>query len=212
MNERVIILCFCIPFLVNSVFNQFVHDDTPAIVRNKDVQGQTSIKDLLLNDYWGKPMSDPSSHKSYRPLTVLTFRLNRLIFGRSPVSFHIVNILLHLFMVDRVYSFLIGVKVKNQTAMIAAILFGLHPIHSEAVANCVGRAEVISSHLVLSAITHRDQPLISGIFTFLAMMSKETGVMCLLILIAIEIISLFRNRENILENKLKILRFTKKRG
>lgn len=195
MNERVIVLCFCIPFLVNSVFNQFVHDDTPAIVRNKDVQGQTSIKDLLLNDYWGKPMSDPSSHKSYRPLTVLTFRLNRLIFGRSPISFHMVNILLHLFMVDRIYEFLIGVKVKNQTSMIAAILFGLHPIHSEAVANCVGRAEVISSHLVLSAIIHRDQPLISGIFTFLAMMSKETGVMCLLILIAIEIISLFREKD-----------------
>ena len=73
MNERVIILCFCIPFLVNSVFNQFVHDDTPAIVRNKDVQGQTSIKDLLLNDYWGKPknikQAKPLSQDEYRKRT-----------------------------------------------------------------------------------------------------------------------------------------------
>ena len=74
----------------------------------------------------------------------------------------------------------------------SSLLFGVHPLHSEAVANCVGRAEIISSHFVLSAIIYRDHALSSGIFTFLAMMSKETGVMCLPILVSIEIIRFFR--------------------
>lgn len=58
----------------NSVNGQFVHDDIVAIVKNPDVLGQTSFWKLFQNDFWGKPMSDPKSHKSYRPLTVLTFR------------------------------------------------------------------------------------------------------------------------------------------
>ena len=35
------------------------------------------------------------SHKSYRPLTVLTFRLTHSIFGLNPIPFHIGNIALH---------------------------------------------------------------------------------------------------------------------
>ena len=81
---------------------------------------------------------------------------------------------------------------RTDVCFFSSLLFAIHPIHSEAVANCVGRAEIISAHLVLSAIIHRNRPLMSGCYTFLAMMSKETGVMCLTILIAIEIICLFR--------------------
>ncbi len=54
--------------------NDFVHDDIPAIVQNPDVQGRTGFFALLKNDFWGKAMSEKTSHKSYRPLTVLTYR------------------------------------------------------------------------------------------------------------------------------------------
>jgi hypothetical protein len=59
---------------LNALGADFVHDDIPAIVRNKDVLGQTSLFGLLGNDFWGTPMQDPGSHKSYRPLTTITFR------------------------------------------------------------------------------------------------------------------------------------------
>ena len=68
-----------LPFLLNSLPNQFVHDDIPAIVRNKDVQAQAPLRNLFVDDYWGKPMADLTSHKSYRPLTVLSFRLNVIL-------------------------------------------------------------------------------------------------------------------------------------
>jgi len=59
---------------LNGINGDFVHDDIPAIVQNRDVSGETSILDVFRNDFWGTPMSDPNSHKSYRPLTTLTFR------------------------------------------------------------------------------------------------------------------------------------------
>lgn len=59
---------------INAFFGDFVHDDIPAITRNRDVTGQTPILQVLRNDFWGTAMSDPSSHKSYRPLTTFSFR------------------------------------------------------------------------------------------------------------------------------------------
>ena len=58
----------------NCLKGDFVHDDIPAIVRNRDVTGKQPITDLLYNDYWGSHISSKESHKSYRPLTVLSFR------------------------------------------------------------------------------------------------------------------------------------------
>lgn len=59
---------------LNSLNGEFVHDDIPAIVSNSDVNGGNSVWAVFKNDFWGTPMSDASSHKSYRPLTTLSFR------------------------------------------------------------------------------------------------------------------------------------------
>ena len=53
---------------------EFVHDDLVAVVRNPDVLGENGSFQLFLNDFWGEPMHHQTSHKSYRPFTVLTFR------------------------------------------------------------------------------------------------------------------------------------------
>ena len=58
----------------NSLDGEFVHDDLSAITTNHDVIGPTSTWDFLYNDFWGTDLLDPRSHKSYRPLTVLTFK------------------------------------------------------------------------------------------------------------------------------------------
>lgn len=63
------VLCFA-----NSLHGDFVHDDIVAITTNPDVIGRTSLLDVFKHDFWGKAMSDMDSHKSYRPLTILTFR------------------------------------------------------------------------------------------------------------------------------------------
>ncbi|GJQ73842.1 hypothetical protein Trydic_g18779 [Trypoxylus dichotomus] len=59
---------------INGLNGDFVHDDVPAITLNKDVLALSPISHTFKNDFWGTPMADISSHKSYRPLTILTFR------------------------------------------------------------------------------------------------------------------------------------------
>lgn len=59
---------------LNALGGDFVHDDIPAVVRNKDVIVQTPWTSVFKDDFWGTPMHDVNSHKSYRPLTTFTFR------------------------------------------------------------------------------------------------------------------------------------------
>jgi hypothetical protein len=58
----------------NTLPGHLIHDDVVAIKSNADVKPTTPISQLFRNDFWGRPLSSAESHKSYRPLTVLTFR------------------------------------------------------------------------------------------------------------------------------------------
>ncbi|GFR64242.1 transmembrane and TPR repeat-containing protein 4-like [Elysia marginata] len=62
------VLCF-----VNSYDGDFVFDDSEAIVNNNDLLPSTPLLSIFQHDFWGKKLGN-HSHKSYRPLTVLTFR------------------------------------------------------------------------------------------------------------------------------------------
>lgn len=62
-------LCYC-----NSLHGELVHDDVWAIINNPDVRPGSSIGNIFSNDFWGKRMADNTSHKSYRPLCILTFK------------------------------------------------------------------------------------------------------------------------------------------
>ena len=63
------ILCF-----MNSWNADFVFDDAEAVLGNKDIKPDTSLEKVFLHDFWGNRLSSNSSHKSYRPLTILTLR------------------------------------------------------------------------------------------------------------------------------------------
>ncbi|CAM9221587.1 unnamed protein product, partial [Lampetra planeri] len=138
----VALLCF-----INSYDGEFVFDDSEAIVNNKDLKPTTPLANIWSNDFWGSNLSSNSSHKSYRPLTVFTFRLNYLLAGGlHPVGFHVLNILLHAvisaLMID-VFAILIGGLAYDErsrllnhapkTSLLAALFFAAHPVHTESV-------------------------------------------------------------------------------
>ena len=80
----------------NSLLCGFVFDDVSAVRDNRDLRPSAPLLDLFLHDFWGTPMDREQSHKSYRPLTVLTFRANAAAHGAdAPAGFHLVNLLLH---------------------------------------------------------------------------------------------------------------------
>ncbi|KAL0155204.1 hypothetical protein M9458_049467, partial [Cirrhinus mrigala] len=115
----------------NSLFCGFVFDDVSAILDNKDLRPTTPLKNLFLNDFWGTPMSEERSHKSYRPLTVLTFRLNYLFSELSSSSYHLLNVVLHA-VVCVLFLHFCRLLLDRNTSLVAALLFAVHPIHTEA--------------------------------------------------------------------------------
>lgn len=79
----------------NALHGAFVMDDDVAVVKNADLRPETPWHALFRNDYWGTPLHTEDSHKSYRPLAVLTFRWNYAFGGLSVAGYHAVNVALH---------------------------------------------------------------------------------------------------------------------
>uniref|UniRef100_A0A8C1YWL8 Protein O-mannosyl-transferase TMTC3 n=2 Tax=Cyprinus carpio TaxID=7962 RepID=A0A8C1YWL8_CYPCA len=171
----------------NSLFCGFVFDDVSAILDNKDLRPSTPLKNLFLNDFWGTPMSEERSHKSYRPLTVLTFRFNYLFSELSSSSYHLLNVVLHA-VVCVLFLHFCRLLLDRSTSLIAALLFAVHPIHTEAVTGVVGRAELLSSIFLLAAFLAYTKskgadhsivwtPIISTVFLVaVATLCKEQGI------------------------------------
>ncbi|XP_053963201.1 protein O-mannosyl-transferase Tmtc3 [Anastrepha ludens] len=164
------IVLACVICYWNSAQCELVFDDISAVRDNKDLRPYTPIRNIFLNDFWGTPMRKEQSHKSYRPLTVLTFRFNYWLHELQPYGYHIVNILLHIVVCllwrrvcrvcllhcagaggESAIALRCNVLCINTCSFLAALLFAVHPIHTEAVTGVVGRAELLSSIFFLGA-------------------------------------------------------------
>ncbi|OWF55836.1 Transmembrane and TPR repeat-containing protein 3 [Mizuhopecten yessoensis] len=171
----------------NSLEAGFVFDDVSAIVENRDLRPHVPVQRLLWNDFWGTPMHKEKSHKSYRPLCVLTFRLNYLLHELDTMGYHLVNVILHA-VVCLLFMKMCRMFLPDLASFVAAFLFAIHPIHVEAVTGVVGRAEALSSIFFLLALMsfskstgYRSQivwrPLIlTVVLVTVAMLCKEQGI------------------------------------
>ncbi|XP_052833233.1 protein O-mannosyl-transferase TMTC3 isoform X2 [Octopus bimaculoides] len=178
----IIFVCY-----INSLQCGFVFDDLSAIIDNQDLRPHVPLSNLFWNDFWGTPMNKEDSHKSYRPLCVLTFRLNYALTALNPMSYHLVNIILHA-VVSVLLMRVCCLFLHRFTALLAAVLFALHPIHTEAVTGVVGRAESLSACFFLAALLvyakaskHPSRTnwwflLLTLLFVVAAMLSKEQGI------------------------------------
>ena len=167
-----------------------------AILKNQDLLSDTPLSHVFYDDFWGTPLTHSGSHKSYRPLCVLTFRLNHLLDGLRPRGYHVGNVLLHA-LVTGLFTHTAGVLTGRASVAIAAgLLFASHPIHTEAVAGIVGRADILACLFFLLSFrcymkycTWRDVESTGGValwkwawllwtavFSVAAMLSKELGV------------------------------------
>ncbi|XP_018394769.1 PREDICTED: transmembrane and TPR repeat-containing protein CG4341-like isoform X1 [Cyphomyrmex costatus] len=180
----------------NTLQAGFVYDDRRAILTNPDLLASTPWYRLFENDFWGTPLTERGSHGSYRPLCVATFRLNHFLGGLEPWGYHLVNVALHAACTVLVVK--VARKVlpgrSNLAHAITGFLFAVHPIHSEAVAGIVGRADLLACFLTLTSFltysahcnrTRRSFPLLLALVSStLATLAKETGIsslaLCLL--------------------------------
>ncbi|XP_033930669.1 protein O-mannosyl-transferase TMTC1 isoform X2 [Pseudochaenichthys georgianus] len=150
VGRYALLAAVCAACYSSSLHGELVHDDVWAIINNPDVRPGSSLKNVFSNDFWGKRMADNTSHKSYRPLCILTFRLNILLGGMTPLYFHIINVCLHCAVTCLLmHTCERCVFEDSRLAFVTALLFAVHPIHTEAVSGIVGRADVLACLLFL---------------------------------------------------------------
>ncbi|XP_013417600.1 transmembrane and TPR repeat-containing protein 2 [Lingula anatina] len=202
MEKKLALPCAVALLLYLNTFDaDFAYDDSRAIQKNQDLLPQTPVWNLFLDDFWGTPLTHSGSHKSYRPLCVLSFRLNYYLDGLNPRGYHIGNVLLHV-AVTGLYTYFAKCFLRRTfPTILAGLLFATHPIHTEAVAGVVGRADVGASLFFLLAFLcyqrfckYRDKSwqfcnpeddtqsrkwlsmFLVAIFTASSMLTKEQGV------------------------------------
>ncbi|ELK25732.1 Transmembrane and TPR repeat-containing protein 1 [Myotis davidii] len=134
-------------------------------------------------------MAENTSHKSYRPLCVLTFKLNIFLTGMNPFYFHAVNVILHC-LVTLVLMYTCDKTVfKNRgLAFVTALLFAVHPIHTEAEAlqlmlsSVLMEAEVCTEQIWASQVDHVQ--LIVALQMVAGIVGRADVLACLLFLLA----------------------------
>ena len=173
------------------------------MLSNPGVVGRSPAA-ILSSDFWGVPLAHQGSHKSYRPLTTLTFRADWAA-DPDPRRFHATNVVLHGAATALYVRFCKG-WVSAPTALLAGALFAVHPVHVEAVAGVVGRADLLAALLFLACILlhHRDgwtfrTPMLAS----LAMLAKEQGITALAVCAGIDILST-RGAVNVRKSLLKL--------
>lgn len=130
---------------VGALWNGFAMDDFPIIVLNPLVANPSGIWRAFTAPYWPP---DLGGHM-YRPLVIAGFALDRLL--GSTAWFHAVNLAWHA-----AASVAVAALARRWTdwtgALVAGLLFAVHPVHVEAVANVVGRAELMAALFTLLAV------------------------------------------------------------
>lgn len=131
----------------NSIWNGFAYDDNWIIQRNPRVHDLGDLAGIWLTPYWPNFGSELGL---YRPLTIFLFAIQWALGGGAAWAFHLVNVLLHAAVCVLVFR-LIERLFSEDAAFGGAMIFAVHPLHTEAVANVVGQSELLAALGVLAA-------------------------------------------------------------
>jgi hypothetical protein len=169
---------------LNSLNNPFVYDDVRSIVNNRSL-AEPSLRSVLLQNV-------------SRPLVNVSYLIDHAIWGPRPFGYHVTSVLLHMLNVALLFLFVHGIAVDRwrdegpeQTrraplaAGVAATLYAVHPMMTEAVGYISGRSDLLSGTFKLLAFvavrrwlnTDRWIWLAVTLLAFLlAVAAKETAV------------------------------------
>jgi protein O-mannosyl-transferase len=159
LNRRYALLALPVATAVivyaNSMANGFALDDVLIVRDNPRAHDLWNIRDILLAPYW--PLAGVELGL-WRPLTTLAFALQWAVGGGDPAVFHAISIGLHALCTGLVFL-LIRRLANDAAAAVGALVFAVHPVHVEAVANIVGQSELLAAAATLGAcLVHASRP------------------------------------------------------
>jgi hypothetical protein len=169
---------------VNALSNEFALDDNDVIAQNPLVHQLSGVYRAFVHTYW----PEATRAGQYRPLTIATFAIDWTMFRGSTVWLHAVNVLWHVAACLIVWRLLVAV-VSRRGALAGGLVFAIHPVHVEAVANLVGRSELMCATFVLAALlAHRRGHWSAVPLYAAALLSKETGITLLGLVVASDVL------------------------
>lgn len=162
---------------------EFVYDDLGQIVANPAVQNWKYFPQYFRANVW---MQQLAVGNYYRPLFLGWLLLNHTLFGLHPALWHLTTVLAHLGVTALVFGLALRLTSDRRIAIVTALLFGLHPVHLEAVAWISGVTEPLLALLLIPAFLaylnwrergRRAQWMAAALALYaLALLSKETAV------------------------------------
>ncbi|MCZ6633064.1 MAG: tetratricopeptide repeat protein, partial [bacterium] len=166
---------------VNTIHNELVLDDYALIPHHKALQSPWDLSAIFNGRYWGDLRVQDTL---YRPLTIWTLALNaglnKTLGLEHPAGYHLINLFLHAGVSALFYHFILQLGLSKPTGLFAALLFAVHPIHTEAVASIVNRSELLAALFgLLFLILHLRASNfgLSLCCLFLALFSKESALL-----------------------------------
>lgn len=166
----------------NTFPGTFIQDDL-QIVRNNPLVARLDLVRTFQAEYW----QGLESSGLYRPLTILSLAINQLLFGHDAWGYHLVNMLLHAGVTVALWRMLRCWGLPMVPAVLAGLLFALHPLHTEVINQVVGRSELLVALFLLLALIsaqgseRRAIVLTCGCY-LAALLSKEHAVTFLVLL------------------------------
>lgn len=192
-----------------SLNNEFTNwDDDVYLSRNEMIYNFTG-ENIMAMFNWNNPVS-----ANYHPVTILSLAINHHFHQLEPFGYHLVNLLFHMLNTFLVFYFLFFLtKQRWEWAFIAALLFGIHPMHVESVAWVSERKDVLYAFFFLLGLISylryiRQKKMVFLIVAFLlfllSVLSKAMAVVFPLVLLLIDY---WENRINLKDHPdLKIKR------
>lgn len=159
---------------LNTLWGEFVYDDTMTILEDKRIQDWHQI-----------------FHWTPRHIRTITYIIDYHLWGLNPFGFHLTNLILHIACCLLLYCLINLILKKPQIALFTSLLFAAHPVHSEAVSVISHRKDLLAMFFYCLAFilylqgmtaTFLKKGLLlvsSAISYFLAMFSKEVSAVCL---------------------------------
>ncbi|MCK6648068.1 MAG: tetratricopeptide repeat protein [Bacteroidia bacterium] len=192
----------------NSFKNEYALDDGIVIIKNEYVQqGLRGVPKIFKTDSYDSFYKQMNAKQQlsggrYRPLSVVTFALEEQFFGNgdkeSPSETvtmvrHMLNVTFYILSVIILLQFLRTYIFKENTIIpfLTCLIFLIHPLHTEVVANIKSRDEILSFLFIIltfmKALQYQEVKqtkylVWSLVFYFFALLSKEYAITLLLLL------------------------------
>ena len=183
-KEIAAVLALTFAVYIPTLRYNFVADDRGQILDNPAVHSWRFVPTYFTSHVWAGIVPEGAANY-YRPVFLLWLRINDALFGNHAWGWHFTTILVHVFTTLLVYLLAFRLGISRNAALVAAMIFGLHPAHIEAVAWISGVTEPLLGVLLLASFLAyvqwrlegaRKWIVISLALFALALGEKETAV------------------------------------